>query len=443
MTAGRYRSLHDDSVDAFCKQAEQFSLLTRNQEKAYGEQMILYKREIISLLSQLPRYRGCLEEKLEALRDSTKAVDRTRAIIREKNNDEFIRTRLETCLETVQKINDYMKNGASEHQISVKKENKSALLNEFKYYRKFINGLVKDLKNAYQNEKSKKSKDTEAIGKKNSEEVLKDYSEIIEKIFALNKKCEEVFNDFFNPNLRLVMSIANQYRYRIGMEFIDVIHEGCAGLMTALDRYDYTRKCKLSTYATHWIHQAIKRAFQDKAHTMRIPIHIVEKLSKLKNAKKNILRSGRTPTIEEISSATEISIEEMKNLGKVHAKRPLSLDVTGVNEDGDETSFVDYIIDNKAEDPSQNAIRANLRGKIFELLEMLKPRERTAIVLRHGLDGKNPRTLQEVGQILKITRERARQIQLKATQKLMLPSRSRKLEGFLERASFCVSRRKF
>ena len=239
---------------------------------------------------------------------------------------------------------------------------------------------------------------------------------------------EAVKRQLSSGNLRLVVSIAKKYRNR-GLSFLDLIQEGNTGLMRAVDKYEYRRGFKFSTYATWWIRQAITRAIADQARTIRIPVHMIDVLSKLRNIQKTMQQEmRREPTTEELSRRAGYSLDEVKRVMDI-GRHPVSLD-RPVGE-GDDCSFGEFIEDGTSDSPMKNASNGILRDKIEALLKTLTYREREIVRLRYGLGDGYTYTLEEVGRIFKVTRERVRQIEAKALRKLQHPVRSQQLEGFL------------
>lgn len=240
---------------------------------------------------------------------------------------------------------------------------------------------------------------------------------------------EQAMRDLSGGNLRLVVSIAKKYRNR-GLSFLDLIQEGNTGLMRAVDKYEYRRGYKFSTYATWWIRQAITRAIADQARTIRIPVHMIETMSKLRKVSKKLLQdNSREPTLEETANAAHVSLDETRRVMRI-SRHPISLDrPVGESED---SYFGEFIEDDATDNPAESATNEMLKEKIDDVLKTLTYREREIIKLRYGLGDGYTYTLEEVGRIFKVTRERVRQIEAKAVRKLQHPVRSKQLKGFLD-----------
>jgi RNA polymerase primary sigma factor len=284
-------------------------------------------------------------------------------------------------------------------------------------YRKQVRQMVRDQKQLLDQiqeefdarpEEIKRSLDTVILGEAHAEQAKK---ELVE------------------ANLRLVVSIAKKYTNR-GLQFLDLIQEGNIGLMKAVDKFEYKRGYKFSTYATWWIRQAITRAIADQARTIRIPVHMIETINKLIRTSRALVQElGREPTSEEIAKRMDIPVSKVRKVLKI-AQEPISLE-TPIGEEED-SHLGDFIEDRSAVSPAENVINLNLKEQTDALLKTLTPREERVIKMRFGIGDGSEHTLEEVGQSFQVTRERIRQIEAKALRKLRHPSRSRKLKAFLE-----------
>jgi RNA polymerase primary sigma factor len=451
----------DDPVRMYLTQMGEIPLLTREQEIGLAKKIEITRKIFRSKVLESDY---CLQSAVEILQqvdDGDLPFDRTMKISTAEDNPDkgTIGQRIPLNLDSVRKmlgrnrddwdgLRDSGKKEQEELRLAIRRRRRRSvkLLEELSLRTSKVTPLMKKLSSIstkmveleHRIEELNKVKDPGEDLEVCQEEisgledlVLENAQDLHRRVVAVRKiyfKYEDAKRKLSGGNLRLVVSIAKKYRNR-GLSFLDIIQEGNTGLMRAVDKYEYRRGFKFSTYATWWIRQAITRAIADHARTIRIPVHMIETMSKLRNISKMLMQElGREPTIEEIAKRAKMSVSETRRVLKI-SRHPISLDrPVGESED---SYFGDFIEDEKADNPVESATQEMLKDKIEQVLKTLTYREREIIKLRYGIGDGYTYTLEEVGRIFKVTRERVRQVEAKAIRKLQHPVRARKLEGFL------------
>ncbi|MBW3596858.1 MAG: sigma-70 family RNA polymerase sigma factor [Planctomycetes bacterium] len=466
MTAAELPKLSDDPIRMYLSQMAAIPLLSRDEEIALAKKIEVtrrrFRRSVLSCSFALKN----VVDVLDKVHRGELPFDRTiKVSLTERLTKEQIQARMPHNLRTLHRL--LAKNEKNFRVLvsrSATREEKSAARKDFLRKRRKCLQLVEELSvrtrrvqplmkqmEDYANRidflrrrleglpEDSSAKDQRANLRRELRDLMlltqespRSLREKIEQVRRLFVDYEAVKRQLSSGNLRLVVSIAKKYRNR-GLSFLDLIQEGNTGLMRAVDKYEYRRGFKFSTYATWWIRQAITRAIADQARTIRIPVHMIDVLSKLRNIQKKLQQElRREPSMEELAMRADIDVEEVRRVMDI-GRHPVSLDrPVGDSED---SAFGEFIEDSTSDNPVRTANNEILRQKIEALLKTLTYREREIIRLRYGLGDGYTYTLEEVGRIFRVTRERVRQIEAKAVRKLQHPVRSQHLEGFIKSAA--------
>ena len=437
----------DDPVRMYLKQMGQVPLLTREQEVEISKRIEDAEIEVqkflhlfgftasgyLALADKLMRGkerfdRVILDKKIESRERYMKALP--------KLCDQVRSTHEETTA-IIKKLSAKAPRGKKKLETTLSKnlQTIARLYSRFYFKQKVIEDFC-DVVAEYQEKiwkySRKKSAEAETAIKELSLEAwhnVEQFEDTNKSLRLWMRKALKAKTEMVEANLRLVISIAKKYTNR-GLSFLDLIQEGNMGLMKAVEKFEYRRGYKFSTYATWWIRQAITRSIADQARTIRIPVHMIETINKLMRVQKQLVQEyGREPTPDEIAEEIHLPVERVRAVLKM-AQQPISLQAPV--GDSDDTSFGDFIEDKSAENPMEEAGFAMLKDKIIEVLDTLTEREREVLEQRFGLKDGYSRTLEEVGRQFQVTRERIRQIEAKALRKMRHPTRIRKLEGFIE-----------
>ena len=421
--AVKQKNSKDEKLKMFLKDVKNKKDITYKELKAFIEKEQLTPKQVALIYDELAKanLEITIDPEIEAKEDSKNENDSTSSVTEDKKVDEKLDEKTELIdKDGVNQLGDNLDNSVAELDIEPNLEDiteieKNILLEDADDNMDFADNLsVDDPVKMFLKE----------IGKIK----LLTYEEENELATRMVNGDAEAKKQLIESNLRLVVSIAKKYIGR-GMHFLDLIQEGNLGLIKAVEKFDYTKGYKFSTYATWWIRQAITRAIADQARTIRIPVHMVETINKLIRTSRHLLQTlGREPTPEEIAEELEMPVEKVREVLKV-AQEPISLE-TPVGEE-DESNLGTFIPDEDALSPAEQAADVLLREHIEEVMKTLTPREAKVLKLRFGLQDGRMRTLEEVGREFDVTRERIRQIEAKALRKLRHPSRSKRLKDFM------------
>lgn len=432
----------------YIREMGNLKLLTREEEIKVAREIEETKKEINGVIMAYP---GTVRELLNILPKLKKTGSLVKEVTFDLDEDESVENEIEDETRRVINLLERLKITKERMDAAKKREEKKACMEEIKSIIREINlgkkiteTIITDMKRlvARIEELEKRIKESETT--EEDAKILKQELRRIEKeagvssrklkkyvckIIDAEKRYTEAKNVLVKANLRLVVSIAKRYLNR-GLSFLDLVQEGNLGLMKAVEGFEYRRGYKFSTYATWWVRQAITRAIADQARTIRIPVHMIETINKIiKVSRELVQENGREPTPEEIASRIGLPPDKVRKVLRI-TKEPISLE-TPVNDEED-THLSDFIEDKRTPSPQDSVIFNDLKEQLNKVLATLSPREEKVIRMRFGIGEKQDYTLEEVGQVFEVTRERIRQIEAKALKKLKHPTRAKKIHPFLE-----------